>query len=859
MADSSNGAATQTSNLTNSTMNPFSSLTTVVNIKLDRTNYPLWLAQILPVLKSQDLLGYVDGTVVCPPKQLSGSITTNPEYTTWVQYDQMILSWINGDLSIVDYLDKMNAIFDNLALAGKPVDDDELVQIILNNLGPAYEMTMNTAQARDTPITYPTLEALLLTTERMMNEQAAPLLEAAPVNAFVTARGRGGRSRGNGRGMALAGRGGATGNQRGANPRNNYFTNSMRPNFACNGEKFNSAGERIICQICGKQGHPALDCYQRMNDAYEGRIPAKKLTAMATSSIPVTRQNNGQWLLDTGANAHVTPDLQNLVNPKEYNGNENVGGVVEGFRYYVLFVDDYSRYSWIFPMKTKCESSQVLPQPNPLSSDVPPSNNLISTSSLPAPRDTPAPMPLATSRSTNSSSNEQEAVPFPEMNQSVSVDDHGSTSSTQQPVPPARMTTRSQSGIQKHGSVERHKARLVANGFHQKLGIDYTETFSPVVKHSIIRLVLSLAVSQRWPIRQLDVQNAFLHGFLNEDVYMRQPAGFVDPQYPNYVCKLQRSIYGLKQAPQAWFHRFSEFLLQLGFQASPCDYSLFVYNHSGVYLILLIYVDDILLTGNSSRQMTCLINKLGTLFSMKDLGPLHYFLGVEVKYVADQMHLSQAKYALDLLQRTKFWDAKSISTPVSCGQKLSAYDGEAYDSLDLYRSVVGALQYLTITRPDLSYAVNQSSKKQKTVSRSSSEAEYRQLAYTTAELSWLRSLFRDLQLHLSCPTIWCDNISSIALASNPVFHSRTKHLEVDYHYVREKVVRGQLMVNYICSQDQIADLFTKGLSAMRFNLLVSKLPVVSPPVSLRGDVRPSPSPRAVSRVCDQVKLLSHKS
>ncbi|XP_017191092.1 uncharacterized mitochondrial protein AtMg00810-like [Malus domestica] len=329
--------------------------------------------------------------------------------------------------------------------------------------------------------------------------------------------------------------------------------------------------------------------------------------------------------------------------------------------------------------------------------------------------------------------------------------------------------------------------------------------------------------------------------------------------------------------------------------------------------------------------MNSLIKKLGTLFSMKDLGPLHYFLGVEVKYVDDKMHLSQAKYALDLLQRTKFVDAKPISTPVSCGQKLSAYDGEAHDSPDLYRSVVGALQYLTITRPDLSYAVNQvcqfmhspktthwtavkrilryvkatynhgllykpgdthltafsnadyagnpdtrhstggfciylgsnlvswSSKKQKTVSRSSSEAEYRQLAYTAAELSWLRSLFRDLQLHLVCPTIWCDNISSIALASNPVFHSRTKHLEVDYHYVREKVVRGQLMVNYICSQDQTADLFTKGLSTTRFKLLVSKLPVVSPPVSLRGDVRPSHSPRVVSRVRDQVKRLSTKS
>ncbi|VVA25187.1 Hypothetical predicted protein, partial [Prunus dulcis] len=263
--------------------------------------------------------------------------------------------------------------------------------------------------------------------------------------------------------------------------------------------------------------------------------------------------------------------------------------------------------------------------------------------------------------------------------------------------------------IKRHsdGSIERYKARLVANGFHQQEGLDYSETFSPVVKHTTIRMVLGLAVSNKWLVRQLDVQNAFLHGFLTEDVYMRQPAGFVDSQYPNHVCKLQRSLYGLKQAPRAWFKRFSDFLLQLGFQESRCDYSLFVYKHNGVFLVLLIYVDDILVTGNNSSQVTMLIQRLGKLFSMKDLGRLNYFLGIEATYEGSALHLTQKKYASDLLTRTGFADCKPISTPCISGQKLSLHGGEPLVDPSEYRQVVGALQYLTITRPDLSYAVNQ--------------------------------------------------------------------------------------------------------------------------------------------------------
>lgn len=145
------------------------------------------------------------------------------------------------------------------------------------------------------------------------------------------------------------------------------------------------------------------------------------------------------------------------------------------------------------------------------------------------------------------------------------------------------------------GSIDRHKARLVAKGFKQRYGIDYDDTFSPVVKFATIRSVLSVAVSQGWSLRQLDVQNAFLHGVLEEDVYMKQPPGFEDPSKPNYHCKLDKALYGLKQAPRAWYSRLSSKLLALGFIASKADISLFIYKKRSLIIYLLVYVDDIII------------------------------------------------------------------------------------------------------------------------------------------------------------------------------------------------------------------------------------------------------------------------
>ena len=256
------------------------------------------------------------------------------------------------------------------------------------------------------------------------------------------------------------------------------------------------------------------------------------------------------------------------------------------------------------------------------------------------------------------------------------------------------------------GSIERYKARLVAQGFTQIPGLDFSHTFSPVVKASTVRIVLSLAVINNWKLHQLDVKNAFLNGNLNETVFMEQPPGFVSTQFPNHVCKLSKALYGLKQAPRAWFQRLSTFLLSYGFTCSRADTSLFILRRDSHIMYLLVYVDDLILTGNDETIIRTFVSRLHREFAIKDLGDLNYFLGLEIINTTTGHFLTQAKYAKDILIRANMYDSKPIGTPLSPHESFTA-NGAPHSDPTLYRSLVGALQYLTITRPDLSYAVNQ--------------------------------------------------------------------------------------------------------------------------------------------------------
>ncbi|GJR11863.1 ribonuclease H-like domain-containing protein [Tanacetum coccineum] len=419
------------------------------------------------------------------------------------------------------------------------------------------------------------------------------------------------------------------------------------------------------------------------------------------------------------------------------------------------------------------------------------------------------------------------------------------------------------------GTLSRYKARLVANGSNQQHGVDFDETFSPVVKPATIRTVLSLAVSRQWPIHQLDVKNAFLNGDLSETVYMHQPPGFVDSRYPNHVCLLQRSLYGLKQAPRAWFQRFAGYATRAGFSPSRCDSSLFIYTQGSQVAYLLIYVDDIILTASSPVLLQQIVDSLHKEFDMTDLGALNYFLGISAVRHPTGLFLSQKKYARQLLERAHMVNCNPSRTPIDTDSKLGPEEvgvlfrephfaalkrilryvqGTLELGLQLYASATTSLVGYTdadwagcpsTRRSTSGYCVflgdnllSWSAKRQHTISRSSAEAEYRGVANVVAETAWIRNLLRELHSpFLTATLVYYDNVSAVYMSANPVQHQRTKHIEIDIHFVRDMV---KARVLHVPSRFQYADIFIKGLPSTLFEDFRSSLSVRPPPAPTAG-------------------------
>ncbi|KAL6324112.1 hypothetical protein AAG906_006383 [Vitis piasezkii] len=351
------------------------------------------------------------------------------------------------------------------------------------------------------------------------------------------------------------------------------------------------------------------------------------------------------------------------------------------------------------------------------------------------------------------------------------------------------------------GTIQHYKARLVANGFQQYAGVEFTNTFSPIIIASTIRVVFTLTRNCR--------------------NYLSFPtAGFISTSHPQHVCKLQKTLYGLKQVPRAWFHKLKEALHTWGFISSTSDTSLFIYKHNDNFLLLLVYVDDLLITGNNAPLIQTLIQDLHNRFALKDLGLVKDFLGFEALRTTTGLHLTQSKYTVDLLTRTNMHSAKPVPTPMSTTLKLHATSSPAFSDPTLYRSTIDALQYFTYTRPDIAFvgtvhrglhftlasslhlqvyadadrASSIDDRRSTTgycvflgtnlLTWNSHKQSYRSLAHASTEVAWLHSLFSELGISLvNTPVIWCDNQGVGVLAANPVFHSRTKHIEVDVHYV----------------------------------------------------------------------------
>eukprot|EP00253_Pinus_taeda_P029928 PITA_29928 len=381
-----------------------------------------------------------------------------------------------------------------------------------------------------------------------------------------------------------------------------------------------------------------------------------------------------------------------------------------------------------------------------------------------------------------------------------------------------------------------------------------------------VRAVLSIAAQNKWKVYQMDVKSAFLNGVLMEEVYIEQPIGYEKKGEEHKVCKLKKALYGLKQAPRAWYSRIDSYLLENGFEKCEGEPTVYIKEKDGKLLIVVLYVDDVIFTGNDDQLIKNFKSVMKEEFEITDMGFLRYFLGIEIDQNEKGIFISQARYVNQVLSRFNMQECKAAITPTVMGLKLSREDSSKDFDPSLYKSIVGSLMYLTATRPDIMYAVSLisrfmerpkeahwqaakrilryvkgaiswASKKQSIVALSTAEAEYVAATAAACQAVWMRRMLRSLGQEQSKATvIICDNSSAIALSKNSVFHKRTKHIDTRFHYIRELVRNGEIVLEHYRTQEQVADILTKPLDQKSFEFLRKCLGMTEcPSVEFKGE------------------------
>ena len=449
------------------------------------------------------------------------------------------------------------------------------------------------------------------------------------------------------------------------------------------------------------------------------------------------------------------------------------------------------------------------------------------------------------------------------------------------------------------GNINKYKARLVAKGYVQRHGIDFDEVFAPVARIETVRFIIALAASNGWEVHHLDVKTAFLHGELKEIVFVSQPEGFTEKGSEGKVYKLNKALYGLRQAPRAWNNKLNKILGELKFVKCSKEPSLYRKQEKDDLLLVEVYVDDLLISGSSLKLINDFKKGMASKFEMSDLGLLTYYLGIEVIQYNGGIMLKQGRYAEKILDETKMSDCNAVHIPMNSGLKLSkagtekgSHDSETEKNIEPkeYRRNIGCLRYLLHTRPDLSYCVGVLSRymqepkeghgvamkqilrylrgttsyglsfkrgdksgligfsdsshnvdeddgrsttghifyldgslitwctqKQETVALSSCEAEFMAATEGAKQAIWLQELLGEVTGE-ACKKVrlLIDNKSAIALAKNPVFHGRSKHIHKRYHFIRECVENEQIEVEHVPGEEQKANLLTKALGRIKF-------------------------------------------